>query len=369
MIHDSLRAIIAFVFVLGVLVTIHEFGHYLAARWRGIHVEIFSIGFGPALVRWADRSGTEWRICCLPFGGYVLPHGMMNPETATPEERAVWIPGKTFHEKSVWSRAAVIVAGPLFNFLLSIVLLACLYSVTGMPRITNHVSTILPHSAAADAGLEKGDVITGIGGHSLDSVAAIQEEVSVSPGLKTTLSVTRDGNKLEVPVTIGSGTAKSGGSAHGLLGVGFMVEKTPPLALPQAVIAGIKETWSMTKETVRGLWMILTGQHSARELGGPLKIAQLSGQVAQYGFASLLPFMALLSVNLGLINLFPIPVLDGGKLIFYIVEAVRGRPVPVKVQEVCFQFGLAAVAALFLFSTFNDLSSFGLFKWITSFVS
>ncbi|MBO1323672.1 RIP metalloprotease RseP [Acetobacter sp. TBRC 12305] len=366
MIHDYLRTALAFAFVLGVLVSFHELGHYLAARWRGVHVEVFSLGFGPALFKWRDRTGTEWRICPIPLGGYVRPHGFEDPDDATEEQKAAWIPGRTFHDKPVGSRALVILAGPVFNFILAFVLFTVLFASTGEPRVRDEVAAILPGSAAAVAGVQPGDVIHHIGTRDIKSVEDVLATVTPLAGAHTTLGVTRHGQEMELPITIGAVTESKGGASHGQLGVTFAVERGQPMPLGSAVVAGAKATWHTTVQTLDGLWQIISGQHSAREMGGPLKIAQLSGQVAQYGFASLLSFMALLSVNLGLINLFPVPLLDGGRLVFYAIEAVRGRPVSKRVQEISFQAGFAVLAGLFLFSTFNDLSGFGLFRWVAS---
>ncbi|WP_176373051.1 MULTISPECIES: RIP metalloprotease RseP [Acetobacter] len=368
MIHEYLRTLVSFAFVLGVLVTIHELGHYLAARWRGVHVEVFSLGFGPALFRWHDRSGTEWRICPIPLGGYVRPHGFEDPEDATPEQKAAWMPGRTFHDKSVASRAIVILAGPVFNFLLAIVLFTLLFSTAGQPSVRNEIASVVSNGAAAAAGVQPGDVIRRIGTHQVTGVEDVQGTVMAEPGAQTTLTVRRNGQDMDLPITIGSVTDSASSKPHGQLGVMFATEVGKPMSVPHAVVAGVEETWKVSVQTLQGVWQILTGQHTAKDLGGPLKIAQLSGQVAQYGFASLLSFMALLSVNLGLINLFPVPLLDGGRLVFYAIEALRGRPVSKRIQEISFQAGFAVLAGLFLFSTFNDLSSFGLFKWIASLV-
>jgi regulator of sigma E protease len=362
---DLLRTILAFALVLGVLVFIHELGHYLAARWRGVHVEVFSIGFGRPLLRWHDKVGTEWRLCPIPLGGYIRPHGFDGPDDATPEQMATWQVGRTFHDKPVLSRAIVIVAGPVFNFLLAIVLFAGLFAVAGRPEIRNVVGQVMPDSAAAAAGVKPNDTIVRVGDHVVADVADIQARVSAEPGAKTDIVVRRDGQDLRLPVTVGSVTDGSG-SRVGQLGVMFTARVGKPMALPAAILAAGQETWRVTVQTLVGLWQMLTGQHSAKDLGGPLRIAQMSGQVAQYGVASLVSFMALLSINLGLINLFPIPVLDGGRLLFYALEAVLGRPVSRRVRDISFQAGFAVIAGLFLFSTFNDLSHFGLFRWVAS---
>ncbi|ATU73484.1 Putative zinc metalloprotease [Gluconacetobacter sp. SXCC-1] len=363
--HDLIRTVLAFSLVLGVLVFIHELGHYLAARWRGVHVEVFSIGFGRPLLRWHDSVGTEWRLCPVPLGGYVRPHGFEGPEDATEEQKAAWQPGRTFHDKPVLSRAIVIMAGPVFNFLLAIVLFTGLFATVGQPHILNQVAQVVPGSAAAAAGVEKGDVILRVGDHVVRDVADLQSFVSGQAGAQTTLTVHRGDADTTLPVHIGS-VAEKGGMPHGQIGVSFAMEMGSPRSLPAAFVAAVRETWNVSVQTLQGLWQMITGQHSTRDLGGPLRIAQMSGQVAQYGLPSLVSFMALLSINLGLINLFPVPILDGGRLVFYIFEAILGRPVSRRVQEISFQAGFALIAGLFLFSTFNDLSHFGLFQWLAS---
>ncbi|NVN35383.1 RIP metalloprotease RseP [Komagataeibacter swingsii] len=362
--HDLIRTVLAFSLVLGVLVFIHELGHYLAARWRGVHVEVFSIGFGRPLLRWHDSVGTEWRLCPVPLGGYVRPHGFEGPEDATEEQKAAWQPGRTFHDKPVLSRAIVIMAGPVFNFLLAIVLFTGLFAMSGQPHILNQVAQVMPGSAAAGAGVEKGDVIVRVGDHRVRDVADLKSFVSGQADAQTTLTVRRNGAEQVLPVHIGAVGDKAG--RHGQIGVSFAAEVGKPQSLPRAFVSAIRETWNVSVQTLDGLWQMITGQHSTKDLGGPLRIAQMSGQVAQYGLPSLVSFMALLSINLGLINLFPVPILDGGRLVFYIFEAILGRPVSRRVQEVSFQAGFALIAGLFLFSTFNDLSHFGLFQWLAS---
>ncbi len=371
MLAQLLRTPLAFALVLGVLVFIHELGHYLAARWQGVHVEVFSIGFGPPLLRWHDRVGTEWRLCALPLGGYVKPHGFEGPEEATPEVRAGWQLDRTFHDKPVGARAIVILAGPVFNFLLAIVLFWALFAVVGQPS-TAPVATmppvvgeLVPHGAAAAAGLHPADRIDQVDGARMATIADVQKRIVASAGKRITLQLTRDGHAVTLPVTVGSA---AGDTRRGVIGVMFMAPPVRPLPPLQALVAGVRETWDVTVQTLGGIWQMIIGKQSADQLGGPLRIAQLSGQVAQLGVASMLSFIALLSINLGLINLFPIPILDGGRLVFYALEAVRGRPVPRQVQEYGFRAGFALIACLFLFVTFNDLSHLGLFQWVAGLV-
>jgi regulator of sigma E protease len=361
--HDLLRTIVAYVLILGVLVFIHEFGHYLAARWRGAAVDTFSIGFGPALFRWHDRTGTEWRVSALPLGGYVKVHGFEGPEDATPEQIAAWIPGKTFHDKPVGSRAIVIAAGPVFNFLFAILIFAALYSFVGRPEVHNEVGEIVADSAAARAGLHPGDVITRIGDQSVRDYDTLRTDVSAMAGAHTTITVRRGEQTVSMPLVVDS-VAGPGSTKIGQLGVLFDASMGPRLSPPRAFVAGAQETWRLSVQTLVGLKQIIFGQRSVKEIGGTIRIAQVSGQVAKLGWTTIVSFLALMSINLGLMNLIPIPILDGGRLLFYGIEALSGRPVPRRVQEISFQAGFALIACLFALTTVNDLASLGLFHWL-----
>lgn len=358
---ELFRTFIAFAVVLGVLVFVHELGHYLAARWRGVHVEVFSIGFGRPLVSWTDRHGTVWRISWLPLGGFVRLHGQERPEDASEETRAAWQAGRTFHEKSVASRAIVVAAGPIANFLLAIVLFAGLFMVKGLPVAAPRVGEVIPASAAAQAGLQTGDRIEAIDQHPVARFEDIQRLVSARPGAQVDFQINRAGQTQHVPVTLGVREVE--GQKIGLLGVagGAEIRRVGP---GQAVVAAVQQTGELSVQMISGLWQIVTGKRGADDLGGPLRIAQISGHVAQMGVDRVIEFIAVLSINLGLINLFPIPVLDGGHLLFYLAEAVRGRPLPVRAQEYGYRAGFAVLAALFLFSTWNDLSHLGAFRWV-----
>jgi regulator of sigma E protease len=356
---EAARTLVSFVIVLGVLVFIHELGHYLAARWRGVHVEAFSIGFGSPIARWTDRVGTEWRLCWLPLGGYVKLHGQERPEDVSPEVRAAWFPGRTFHTKSVGSRAIVVAAGPAANFLLAIVLFSILFMVQGEPG-DPVVQSVIPDSAAMSAGLQPGDRIDAIDGRKINNFEDIVGVISTSPAKALSMTVSHDGVTRTVPVVAGS-VDDGGGGKMGVLGITGALRPVGPLG---AIVDGVKHTYDVAAQTLVGVGQIITGKRGSEGLGGPLKIAQLSGKVAQHGIASMISFIALLSVNLGLINLFPIPVLDGGYLVFYLVEAIRGRPLPARAQDYSFRTGLALIACLFVFVTWNDLTSFGLFRWV-----
>lgn len=361
-----LNSAVPFVIVLGVLVFFHELGHYLAARWRGVHVEAFSIGFGRALATWTDKHGTVWKLAWIPLGGYVKLHGQEGPEDAGSDVRALWQPGKTFHEKQVGSRAIIVAAGPIANFILAAVLFAVLFATAGQPVILPEVGDVLPNSAAAHAGLQTGDRIEAIDGTPVARFEDIQHIVAAQPNTQLTLQLRRGETTQSVTLTTDSRTV--GDRTIGSLGVSAHATEFHRLSPGDAVAQGVTHTWEVISQTLVGLWGMIVGGHGADQLGGPLRIAQLSGEVAQLGVASLIDFIAVLSVNLGLINLFPIPVLDGGHLVFFLAEAVRGKPLPKRAVEYGFRAGFALLVGLFVFATWNDLSHLGLVRWVRALI-
>jgi regulator of sigma E protease len=353
---------VAFVIVLGVLVFVHELGHYSAARWRGGRVDVFSIGFGQALRSWTDRHGTVWKIAWIPLGGYVKLHGQERPQDVPAEVRATWIPGETFHDKSVLSRAIIVSAGPVANFVLAMVVFAGLYIAVGRPVTLPVIGSVVPDSPAAKAGLMVKDRVLSIRNEPITTFEDLQRIVTEHPGQTLPMVIERDGQKRDISVTTDSRV--SGFHQVGLLGVRGGVTEYRHVSVPAAVWGGIRQTWIITAETFNGIGQMISGTRGTEELGGPLRIAQLSGQVAQLGMASLVSFIGLLSVNLGLINLFPIPVLDGGHLMFFLAEALRGRPLSPRAQEYGFRAGLAVLACLFVFATWNDLTHLGIVRWV-----
>jgi regulator of sigma E protease len=361
-----LRSAAAFVVVLGVLVFFHELGHYLAARWRGVRVDAFSIGFGRALASWTDSRGTVWKLAWLPLGGYVKLHGQERPQDVSDEVRESWHIGQTFHDKAVISRAIVVAAGPAANFLLAMVMFAALFIAIGKPVTLPVVGDVLPNSAAARAGLVANDRIVSIGGEPITTFEDLQHVISIHPAETLPVSIERDGVGQIVSVT--TEAREAGGHRVGLLGVRGGAVEYQHVSVPAAMWGGVTQTWLITRETFSGLTQMISGSRGTDELGGPLRIAQLSGQVAKLGVASLVSFIAVLSVNLGLINLLPIPVLDGGHLLFYLAEAVRGRPLPQRALEYGFRAGLAFLACLFVFATWNDLTQLGLFRWVAGLI-
>lgn len=363
---DFIRTGGAFVVVLGVLVFVHEFGHYIVARWCGVHVEVFSIGFGKSIKEWTDGIGTKWKICWLPLGGFVKLHGQEHPSDVSDDVRASWMPGKTFHDKRVLPRALVVAAGPFANFLLASVLFSALFLALGRPVTEPVVGEILHGGAADKAGLQTDDRIQSIDGQPIATFEDIRKIVAQRPGASMTLTILRGDRQIELPLVAGS--VMENGHAVGKLGIGGNKVAYVPAGPLESITGGFAQTWKVAGDTLGGIAQMISGSRGTEELGGPLRIAQLSGKVAKLGLSSMVLFIAVLSVNLGLINLFPIPVLDGGHLVFYFFEALLGRPLPPKAQEYSFRAGVAVLATLFLFATWNDLSNFGLFRWVASLV-
>ncbi len=360
------RTIIAFAIVLGVLVFIHELGHYLAARWRGVHVDAFSIGFGRALVSWRDRQGTDWRLGWIPLGGYVKLHGQEQPEDASEEVKASWQPGRTFHEKPVGSRAIVVAAGPVANFLLAILLFAGLFATVGQPVGGTGIGAVVEGSAAARAGLQPGDVILSLDGQRVTRFEQVQRHVQPRAGQEIQIRVTREGQEVTLHAT--PDTRESGGGSVGVLGIQGGAARFERLDPASALVAGAVQTADVTWQTLAGVAEMIAGQRSARELGGPIRIAEISGEAAGMGITPLVNLMALLSVSLGLLNLFPIPMLDGGHLLFYAAEALRGRPLPPRAQEYGFRAGFALLVTLFLFASWNDIAHGAIGRWVAGLV-
>ena len=376
----ALGTIGPFLVVLGVLIFVHELGHYLAARSVGVHVDAFSIGFGGELFGWTDRAGTRWKLCWIPLGGYVRLHGAESPEDrarieAEAREKGVPLPewrwGQTFAEKSVGRRAWVVAAGPLANFLLAAVLLAATYAISGRPDTAPVVTAVQPGSAAERAGLAPGDRIVAIDGRAIRRFEDVQAIVRLRPEQTLSVVIERDGQSvvLSAAPDLREVSDRFGNVTRiGLLGVAGGVPELRRLDPLSAVVAGAGETVRITEQTLVALWQIIAGTRGTEDLGGPLRIAQLSGQVATGGVGPLVALIALLSVNLALINLFPIPILDGGHLVMYAYEAVRGRPLPPRAQEYAFRGGLAILLTLFVLATWNDLIQLRVVDWVARLV-
>src|SRR5579872_1568495 len=350
----------SFIVMLTLLVFVHELGHYVIARRNGVRVDVFSIGFGPELFGWTSRAGTRWKFSAIPLGGYVKMFGDTDVASATstsaelsPEERAV-----AFPHKRVGQRAAIVVGGPAANFLFAIVVLAGLYMTVGQPYTPPIIEKVEPGSAAAEAGFEPGDLVRTIDGQAIQRFEDMQRIIQARPGEHLSVTFERDGKPLSVTVTPKEQrfTDRFGNDQRiGLLGVRTnqlrVIRHDPATALWQAT----RETWSLTAGTLHAVGQMIAGTRPADEIGGLPRIAKMAGDVTREGFVYSVWFVALLSINLGLINLFPIPVLDGGHLLFYAAEVIRGRPLGRRAQEYGSMAGLAAVLALMIFATWNDL--------------
>jgi len=364
--HGLIGYIIPFLFVLTIVVFFHELGHFLVARWAGVKVLTFSLGFGPELAGFNDRHGTRWKLSAIPLGGYVKFFGDESEastpssdtlQTMTEAERKV-----SFHHKSVGARAAIVAAGPIANFILAIVIFATLFTFFGKPSQTARVDTVQENSAAATAGFKSGDVVTAIDGSPIDSFTEMQRIVGAKAGTPMVFSVKRGDAVVSLNGTPELREIKDAfGNSHrvGVLGItratgpGDIV--TQPVNPAAAVWLGVKETWFVVDRTVAYIGGIFTGRENADQVGGPIRIAQISGQVATIGLSALIHLTAVLSVSIGLLNLFPVPLLDGGHLLFYAVEAVRGKPLSERSQEFGFRVGLALVLMLMIFATYNDI--------------
>ena len=356
--------IVVFLLILTVVVFVHEFGHYFVARRNGIKVEVFSIGFGPEIWGFNDRSGTRWRLSLLPLGGYVKMFGDADAASGTGDDVPMTEADKaqSFRHKRVGQRAAVVFAGPAANFVFAIVGLALMFMVLGQPVTDPVIGQVHADTAAAQAGLKAGDRIRAVNGRAVDRFQEIQRIVRLEIGQPLELDVERDGDRMMIvaqPRIVERKGLFGDMEKVPVLGISADVNRTtivrygPASALWQAV----KETGQMVSSTFVGIGQMIAGTRDSDELGGPIRIAKGAGEAAQVGLASVVFYTILLSLNLGLINLFPIPVLDGGHLVFYAFEAILGRPLGERAQEYGFRIGLFLVLALMVFATRNDIVS------------
>jgi regulator of sigma E protease len=363
---DLLRYLVPFLFVLSLVVFFHELGHFLVARWCGVRILVFSIGFGPELVGFYDRHGTRWKIAAIPLGGYVKFFGDEGAASAPDSNRLASMDAteraQSFFFQPVYKRAAIVVAGPLANFLLAIVIFAGIFMLYGTQTMSARVDEVNPDSPAAAAGFQPGDTVLAINGRKIDSFADMQRLVADSAGETLNITISRNGGQLVLRATPELHEEKDiFGNVRriGLLGIKRSPApgdvKYQPVAPPRAVWLGVQETWFVVDKTLTYIGRVIIGREAANQLGGPIRIAQMSGQVASISFAALVHLAAVLSVSIGLLNLFPIPLLDGGHLLFYSIEAMRGRPLSEKAQELGFRIGFAIVIMLMIFATFNDI--------------
>ncbi len=356
-----LWSILFFVLAISPLVFIHEMGHYLVGRWCGVKADVFSIGFGRSIAAWNDKRGTRWQIGWLPLGGYVRFAGDMSPVSEASDE---WLAlpaaerNQTFQSKTVWQRSLIVLAGPAVNFLFAIVVMIALFGLYGEPRTPPVVASIQAGSAAEAAGLKAGDRVIEIGGSSVSRFEDIGRIVAIHPREPLGLVGERAGQRFTVSITPRVTVLKDrfGNEAKiGRIGIGAgkqVIQQLGPLELPGAALRFTVISVQTMAET---LGQIVTGRRSVDELGGPVKIAKYSGEQATLGLLGFILFMTMISINLGFINLLPIPTLDGGHLMFYAAEAIRRKPLPMQAQEWAFRGGLAMLLAFMVFVTANDL--------------
>ncbi|HXF88410.1 MAG TPA: RIP metalloprotease [Xanthobacteraceae bacterium] len=379
---DSLSTIggylIPFLFVLTIVVFFHELGHFVVARLCGVRVLVFSVGFGPELFGFNDRHGTRWKFAVIPLGGYVKFYGDENaasvPDFAAAGAMNEAERKQSFVHQRLRNRTAIVAAGPLANFLLAVVIFAGVYAIYGKQVSTPRVDAVQPNSAAAAAGFQAGDLVLSIDGRAIQSFSDLQRIVSVSAGRTLEVVVDRGGVQVTLKATPALREMKDNfGNVHriGVLGISRSVaasdvrfEPVDPLT---ALKLGVDETWFIIERTLFYVGGVIIGREAADQVGGPARIAQVAGQVWQGGVShggvgqaavALFQLAAVLSVSIGLINLFPIPLLDGGHLLFYGIEAIRGRPLSERAQEMGFRIGLAIVVMLMIFATFNDILHF-----------
>lgn len=361
--------IAAFVVILSIIVFIHEYGHYIIAKWCGVKIEEFSIGFGKEIAGFNDKSGTRWKFCIIPMGGYVKMFGDINPASApdkqklqsfTAEEEKV-----TFHGKPLWQKALVVSGGPLANFLLAIVILTGFIMVYGKPSTLPLVNKVMVESAADKAGILPGDLIIRIDGEDIEDFSDIQTIVSINTGTPIRVTYMREEQEYSTELTPQITESKDifgNNIKRALIGIQasqnhYSEEK---VNIFYAVGLASAQTYTIALTNLKAIGQIIVGDRTIKDLGGPVKIAKYSGQAAKKGLHTVLWFMVMVSIGLGLINLFPIPVLDGGHLMYYAIEALQGKPLAEKYQEYGMKAGMVFLLAMVIVVTFNDVK--GLFE-------
>jgi regulator of sigma E protease len=360
--------VLSFLLVIGPLVFLHELGHYLAGRAFGVKSDAFSIGFGPELFGWTDRLGTRWRVAALPLGGYVKFAGDMN-SASTPSAEWLRLPpaerALTFQAKPLWQRFLIVAAGPVTNLMIAVLIFIGFFAFLGEPRTPPVVAEIAPASAAAEIGLREGDRIVSVESQPIERFEDIAAIVSNRANQRLPLRIERGGRTIDLVAVPHADVLRDrfGNEFHrGLLGIRPGERVNVALGPVETVVAAFRHTGDVIRMMVDTIWQVVSGQRSVKELGGPLKIAQFSGQQATLGWLPLVEFIAMISINLGFMNLLPIPLLDGGHLFFYALEGIRRRPLPEAAQEWAFRSGLAVLLSFMIFVTLNDLGSLGLWQ-------
>lgn len=357
--------LLPFLFVLALVVFVHEMGHFLVGRWCGVKVETFSLGFGPRIARFYDRKGTEWALSAIPLGGYVKFKGDLNAASVPDHAAADAMPeadrADSFPHKSILQRSAIVAAGPIANFLLAFVIFTISFMVVGRTLVEPIIAGVSENSAAAGAGFKAGDRVLAINGDKIESFDEVARRVSISEGRTLTFRIERDARELDISgaPTIVSHKTILGTDRRPVMGfVGSGDSKhlyTKHYSLREASTTAVGEIIFVIDRTGHYIGGLFSGRERADQLSGPTRIAYISGKVAESGLGPLFMLAGILSISIGLINLLPVPMLDGGHLVFYALEAIFGRPVSPRAQEISFRVGFALVIMLMLFSTWNDI--------------
>lgn len=376
-VFEPILYVLPFLFTFTALVFFHELGHYLSARRNGVGVEVFSIGFGPEIFGWKDRNNTRWRLSCIPLGGYIKMVGDVDASSQkdakalqkmSPEELA-----SSIHAKSPWRRIEVSFAGPLANFLVSIIIFTFLFAITGKKELDPSIGTVVPGLAAARAGIQPGDNISRInvktGPHAgtvfIKNFRDIQHVVNTNAQETLDLYIDRDGVPLIIEAVPEAAEGENPDGAVGLLGI---MPVTRVYSFGSAFVESLTVTWDFLGRTLVSLGRMLTGEEDSKKLGGLIMMTKYAHDFAAHGLPALLEFMAILSLNLGLLNLFPIPMLDGGHILFCLIEIVRGKPVSEKAQDWFYKIGFGLLISLMIYSQWNDIVRFDLFRSIFNFI-
>lgn len=363
---NSFYYVVPFVVLLGILVFVHEFGHFLIARLCGVRVTDFSIGFGKELWGFTDRHQTKWKICLIPLGGYCQFLGDANGasagedaetlDTLTEEDKK-----QAFAFQNPWKKLAIVLGGPGFNYLFAIVVFALMFVLLGKFTFPPVVGEVLPEGAAFEAGIRQGDRIVEINGRKIKTFGDISTEISLTVDGTAEVVLLRGDEKLNFDVKLKNVEIEENGTGVSRPMLGIKSQSSveldhEKLSVPQALSEAVSETWRVTTGTLRGIKQMITGERGTQDLGGILRIAEMSGDISKKsGWIDFVAFMALLSINLGLINLFPIPVLDGGHVVIFLIEIVSRREINEKAKEILFKCGFALLVALMVFATWNDV--------------
>lgn len=363
---NAVYYVVPFIVLLGVLVFVHELGHYLMAKFTGVKVDEFSIGFGKKLWGFTDRSGTEWKICAIPLGGYCKFLGDGDAASSTDESASVAEEDKkyAFAFQNPFKKLAIVIAGPAANYVFAILVFAGVFFFLGKVDFPAVVGEVIKDGAAEQAGVLAGDRILKVNGKAVNSFAEVRQEVDMNTAEKVSLEIKRGEQFITlsfplkvIPLEEEVNQPAEPKAMLGIRSVNIVEVQPSQISLAAAFRDATLETWRITEMTLRGVGQMITGKRDADEVGGIIRIAEMSGDISkQSGFLDLLIFAALLSINLGLINLFPIPLLDGGHVVIYLIEIVTGKELNETVKDYVFKFGLFLIISLMVFATYNDFA-------------